>query len=112
MDKLVILFLAYSNYIPIYILIVVAVVIGISTQNTFNNPKAEDLRGKKLFMASLFLSLLIFFAMGSWATWWFIGLVSLVFGFGSEKLIKKLDKDKIWENFLWIIDKFNKGKGE
>ena len=35
-------------------------------------------------------------------------------GFFVMELLYQLNipKDKIWENFLWIIDKFNKGKGE
>ena len=111
MGKYLLLYLKYSyllNPIGIFFMIVIIVSIGVLLQNNSNKVNEEDLVGKRMLLSIMFISVLIEAFVAGWAGIRITAGISALWGFGANSLIKKFNKDRVWEKFLWVIDRWAK----
>lgn len=98
----------------LYFKIVFCVVVGIIGHNTFNPPKEKDLTNKEKLVATLLLSMLLFFGLSKKLNEFPLLFISTIMGLSGDKLIRKWYDEKVWERFDFvsnlnkIIDIFKK----
>ena len=105
MQKLIQFYTAYGGYLDGYFtftFMAMLVMMGISVMNEFNDKNEKDITGKNKLLVSLFMTSLIFFSMRGWASKDWMRVVSAIFGFGANALIRKWKKNKIWDKYDFI----------